>query len=174
MTTLASIGNSLISSTILFGAPVWSQTSEANIAQVQRAQTKVARLVSGKNSWGFNKNRTHRQEIFELLGWKNTKQLIATANLNLLKRAMEKQTAQSICNMVKASIPAHPRGPTAIRAEHTGKAFKNKNSFVIQATKEYNLLPDTLRSPLLTAKAFKIRLKEHILTMHPLPTHNNN
>ena len=51
-TTLASIWNSLISSTILFGAPIWSQTSETNIAQVQRAQTKVARLVAGKNNWG--------------------------------------------------------------------------------------------------------------------------
>ena len=172
--TLASIGDSLISSTILFGAPIWSQTSDANISLVQRAQTKAARMITGMSSWGFKKKRSHRQDIFNQLGWKNTKQLIATANLNMLKNAIENKTSVSLHKMFRINQPAHPRGIITNRVDHTGSATRSKLCFEVQAAKEYNGLPDPLRSPLLTPKDFKALLKDHILTIHNLPIHNNN
>ena len=172
--TLASIGDSLINSTILFGAPIWSQTTDTNISLVQRAQTKAARMVSGKNSWGFKRNRTHRQDILQELGWKNIKQLIASANLNLLKNSMENKTSESLHNLFKVTQPIHPRGITTNRVDHTGSVTRNKHNFEVQATKEFNNLPDNLRSPLLNTKQFKCLLTDHIPSSYLLPTQNNS
>ena len=75
VSTLASIEKSLIGTTILSGAPVWSQTTAGNKAAVQKAQTKAARVVSGKLSWGYGEGRSHRQDILSDLGWNNVNQL---------------------------------------------------------------------------------------------------
>ena len=172
--TLSKIGNSLISSTILSGAPIWSQTTDINIMAVQRAQTKAARMVSGMNGWGYSENRTHRQEVFEKLKWKNTRQLITTANLNLLKLAIDNKSAESINKLFKKTTPAHPRGITVTRVDHTGPATRKQTSFEVQSAIEFNNLPDLLRSPLLTTLGFKTLLKGHISLLHPLATHSNN
>ena len=174
MKTLASIGESLIGSTILFGAPIWSQTTQKNMEAVQAAQTKAARMVSGQQSWGKQQTRTHRQEIFTALGWRNVKQLTTSANLNLLKTALEKKTAESINSTFKISIPKNPRKAAVIRVDFVGKANRNCTYFEVQTSQQFNTLPDELRSPLLTAKMFKILIRKHLATAHLLPLHNNS
>ena len=169
--TLARIGESLIGSTILFGAPVWSQTTDKNISFIQSAQTKAARIVSGDSCRGNRTNRTHRQVMMTDLGWKNVKHLITMANLNLLKQALEKKSALSINNSFKQSQPAHPRGLATIRVNYNGSISRSENSFEVQASREFNNLPELLRSPLLTVIDFKKRLKEHVLTIHHLACH---
>ena len=169
--TLANIGNSLIGSTIAYGAPIWAQTTAKNIAALQAAQTKAARLVTGKWWRGREGQREHRQPIFETLGWKNVKQVIASANLNLLKQALENRSATSINNLFSQSQQTNQRGPATIRADFKGKAARPSHIFEVQAVAEFNLLPEALRSPFLSATQFKIKLKTHIKEMHKLEQH---
>ena len=169
--TLSRIGDSLIGSTISYGAPIWAQTTAGNLAAIQVAQTKAARMISGLTGWGYRENRTHRQDIMSQLGWKNVYQLIASSNLNLLKLALDNKSAQSVNNMFKQSEPAHSRGSVIIRADHTGKASKATTRFESQATSEFNRLPDRLKSPLLTPKGLKSLRKYQILTIHHASHH---
>ena len=173
MRTLARIGDCLIGSTILYGAPSWSQTTSRNIEAVQSAQTKAARMVSGKTGWGQN-NRSHRQDIMTEIGWRNVNQLIAASNLNLLKAALEEESAESINQMFTSNQPFNPRGVATIRANYVGKANRNKLNFEVQTTEQFNNLPAELRIPGLTTKKFKSLLKIHLLTSHQLPVHNNS
>ena len=43
---LAQVAGSLINSTLLYGAPVWGATTEANLDRLQKAQTNAARAAS--------------------------------------------------------------------------------------------------------------------------------
>ena len=117
--TLATIGASLIGSTISYGAPVWSQTSNRNIEALQIAQTKAARLVDGIK-WKNQGKRDHRQDVFNNLGWKNVKQIIVSANLNLLKQASESKSSKSVNQMFRQSIQKHNRGLEVIRMDFNG------------------------------------------------------
>ena len=120
------------------------------------------------------KKREHRQDIFTNLKWKNVKQLITPANLNLLKQALDQKSAKTINEMFRQNCQTQNRRKTVIRADFNGKTSRKVNSFEVQAVKEFNLLPDILRSPLLTIKGFKSQLKEYITSTNHLTRHNNH
>ena len=101
-------------------------------------------------------------------------QLIAASNLNLLKAALEEESAESINQMFTSNQPVNPRGVATIRANYVGKANRNKLNFEVQTTEQFNNLPEELRIPGLTTKKFKSLLKIHLLTSHQLPVHNNS
>ena len=88
---------------------------------VQSAQTKAARVISGTQRWGQNPNRIHRQELFNNIGWLNVSQLAAQASLNLVKTALERRSSPSINNLFRMSLPIHPRGIAILRADFVGK-----------------------------------------------------
>ena len=172
--TLAKIGECLISSTILYGAPVWAQTSSKNLDALQVAQTKAARLVTRKKGWTNPRLKEHRQQMFTSIGWKNVRQLVTMSNLNLVKKATEKQSAHSINSLFTSNIPAHPRGPACLRVDYIGKSSRGKLNFEVEGAKIFNAMPANMKSPLLNLKSFKGLVKQYVLTLHHLPSHFNH
>ena len=170
--TLALIGDTLISSTIIYGAPVWGQTTKKNLEAVQAAQIRAARIVLRKHKW--SKIRSHRQQMLDELGWRNVHQLISSASLNLIKAASEDLSAPSLNSLIKCSTSVHPRGDKSVRLDHTGKLSRPKSLFEVKTTAEFNILPPNLRSSKLNTNKFKVLLKEHMLSSYRLPTHNED
>ena len=74
---LYQVGNSLINSTIQYGAALWGATSLTNIAKVQSAQIRAGRIISG--NWRKKRDGVHRQDLMNLMKWQNVNQLINTA-----------------------------------------------------------------------------------------------
>ena len=172
--TLASIGETLVSSTILYGAPIWSQTTEKNLDIIQNMQTKIARLVAHTGGWGSNRSREHRQELFQRLNWRNVRQLVYCANLNLAKQAIEHKTAHSLITSFSPTIPIRPRGQMCTRLDFNGKSARACTNYFVQTAHHFNNLPDQIRSPLNTCKVFKQKLREHVLSLFHLTHHNNH
>ena len=102
------------------------------------------------------------------------KQIIVSANLNLLKQASESKSSKSVNQMFRQSIQKHNRGLEVIRMDFNGNVSRKSNSFDVQVVEEFNNLPKHLRSPTLTSQKFKILLKKHILTTNLLVKHNNH
>ena len=169
--TLAKIGDSLVNSQILYGATIWSQTTANNLDALQKAQTKVARMISGNDRRGKGAQRVHRQDMFTNLGWKNVRQLVSTANLNMVKQAMEGCSSEGVNNLFRVSAPIHQRGLQTNRVDHNGPVNRKSTSFDVRSAEEYNQLPDSLKDPTLSKWRFKNHLKDHILTLHHLPRH---
>ena len=89
---LANVGSALINSTILYGAPIWGNTTQSNIDRVQKVQMKAARLIDGKG-WNRKTSKSHRQDLLNDLKWPNVNQIITTSILNLTKMAIEKKSS---------------------------------------------------------------------------------
>ena len=167
--TLAMIGNNLINSTIMYGAPIWGSSSLKNIEIVQAAQTKVVRMLMG-STWGRD-NTTHRQKIFSEIGWPNVQQIILMASSNLVRKAGLNQSSQGLNTMIKKKQKKSQRHGHIMRLEHCGPANRKSDTFSSKATQQFNVLPTALKDPLISTAAFKKKLKEHAMSTYLLKEH---
>ena len=167
---LANVGGALINSTILYGAPVWGNTTQTNLDRVQRAQTKAARFIDGRG-WKRDKQKSHRQTLLNELKWPNVEQIVNSSIINLTKKAISNKSSQGINNLFATHTPPNPRKTKGQRIAHKGHILRNKNSFSGKATHLYNCLPENLKNSEITPKLFKTKLKEHMKTQHLLKEH---
>ena len=79
---LALVGASLINSTILYAAPLWGSTTKTNLAKIQKAQTRAARVIKGR-AWHRPKTKQHRQQLLDEMNWPNVEQIIKSSTANL-------------------------------------------------------------------------------------------
>ena len=167
---LNQVGASMVNSTILYAAPLWGTTTSSNIAKLQASQIKAARAINSK-SWQREKIKTHRQTLLTTINWPNTKQIIESATLNIMKKAINGKSSSDLNNAFTLSQPPNQRTGPAIRVNHRGKINKANNTFSVQASMLFNKLPTELRSPILSTVKFKKQLKAHILTTNHLTMH---
>ena len=166
---LATTGNNLINSTIMYGAPIWGSASRAQINKVQTAQTKVARMITG-TTWGVEKF-THRQVILDRIEWPNVDQLIMMATANLVRQAGQNMSSEGMNKMIKKKVQTSQRRGPAMQLRHNGLLKRKNNTFSSTATEQFNKLPITLRDPSLKPSQFKTQLKEFALTTQLLKEH---
>ena len=167
--SLSTVGNSLINSTIIYGAPVWGNTTKKNIDLVQKAQMQAARVILGAN-WGKDK-MTHRQTLLDRLGWPNVGQMILSASTNLVRKAGYNSSSQGLNNKIKKTIPKSLRNTKSLRLNHLGPAIRKDTQFSAKATQEFNKLPITMRDSTLTERQFKRLMKTHSRKVKLLPQH---
>ena len=170
MEALGRIGAGLINSTILYGAPVWAQTTQKNIDFLQKQQIKAARLITSKG-WQRGKKKEHRQVILDQLGWPNIKQIANSAIINLTKKAIKHTSSKAINNMFTIRKPKAARKGKGTRIAHKWKINTKNNTFSTNAPTLFNILPIKLRDTAITCKKFKNNLKVHIRTLHHLQQH---
>ena len=170
MEALGRIGAGLINSTILYGAPVWAQTTQKNIDLLQKQQIKAARLITSKG-WQRGKKKEHRQVILDQLGWPNIKQIANSAIINLTKKAIKHTSSKAINNMFTIRKPKAARKGKGTRIAHKWKINTKNNTFSTNAPTLFNILPIKLRDTAITCKKFKSNLKVHIRTLHHLQQH---
>ena len=166
--SLAAIGDSLINSTLMYGAPLWGATSEANISRLQNAQIKAGRVITGQ---GPRKNRSHRQTMLKTLGWPNIRQLITTATLNLAKNGIEQVSSEGLNTMFKVTTPRLQRTHLTMRLDHRGPLKRKATIFSAKAAHLFNTLPSELKSPKMSTKFFKTKIKEHVASKFLLKEH---
>ena len=164
------VGNALINSTIQYGAALWGATSESNLNKVQTAQTRAARLMTGRCRSATN--IIHRQEMFTTIKWLNVRQLVQTTTLNLVKNAISKNSSVGFNSMFKISNPLVKLRNQGIRLDHRGIPDRSRLNFSANAVYFFNLLPPDLREKKLTPNHFKAKIKEHILSNNHLPHHH--
>ena len=165
---LAAVGNALVNSTIMYGAPLWGGTTSANIAKLQSAQVKAGRAITGS---GPKMKRTHRQQMFNQLNWPNVTQLIYASTLNLAKRGIEKKSSEGINNLFKVTTPRQHRALPTMRLHHRGPLTRQPNVFSSHAEELFNELPDFLKNPALTINQFKRHIKIHTRETNLLKEH---
>ena len=110
---LGQVAASLVNSSILYAAPIWGATTQANIQKIQSLQIRAARLVKN-NSWQRTKKKQHRQELLNELNWPNTSQIIYSASLNLAKKAVTNSSSASLNKVFKVSKPNKARSQPVI------------------------------------------------------------
>ena len=167
--TLNQIGNSLINSTIQYGAALWGATSDKNIKIIQAAQIRSARILT--KNWNRKGDGIHRQHILDQVQWPNVNQLIASATLNLTKNAISGKSSTGMNSLFKVTRPPEANRNQCLRIDHKGKATRTTLSFSANATQMFNQLPAQLRASTLTTKKFKTQVKEHISNNFKLPQH---
>ena len=155
---LANVGAALINSTILYGAPIWGNTTQANIDRVQKVQVKAARLIEGKG-WCRKSTKGHRQTLLNNLNWPNVKQIISSSILNLTKKAIMNESSRGINNLFQINHPLNPRKTKKSRITHKGSIKRDIHTLSGNATQMYNALPERLKSKDLSASQFKRQLK---------------
>ena len=166
---LYQVGNSLINSTIQYGAALWGATSLTNIAKVQSAQIRAGRIISG--NWRKKRDGVHRQDLMNLMKWQNVNQLINTATLNLTKNAISSNSSVGMNSLFRVTKPSSERRNKGLRVDHRGPLNRSNMHFSANAAITYNKLPPYLREISLTTKQFKIKLKKHIKTTNLLAHH---
>ena len=166
---LYQVGNSLINSTIQYGAALWGATSLTNIAKVQSAQIRAGRIISG--NWRKKRDGVHRQDLMNLMKWQNVNQLINTATLNLTKNAISSNSSVGMNSLFRVTKPSSERRNKGLRVDHRGPRNRSNMHFSANAAITYNKLPLYLREISLTTKQFKIKLKKHIKTTNLLAHH---
>ena len=167
---LNQVGANMVNSTILYAAPLWGTTTSSNIAKLQASQIKAARAINIK-AWQRTKIKTHRQILLTTINWPNTKQIIESATLNILKKAINGKSSTDLNKAFIISQPPNQRSGPAIRVNHRGKINKTNNTFTVQAPMLFNRLPIELRNPILTTEKFKKQKKTHILKTNHLTMH---
>ena len=115
---LYQVGNSLINSTIQYGAALWGATSLTNIAKVQSAQIRAGRIISG--NWRKKRDGVHRQDLMNLMKWQNVNQLINTATLNLTKNAISSNSSVGMNSLFRVTKPSSERRNKGLRVDHRG------------------------------------------------------
>ena len=171
-TALCQVGASLINSSILYAAPVWGATTQANIQKVQSLQIRAARVVKGK-SWQRAKKKQHRQELLDELNWPNTNQIIYSASMNLAKKACTANSSAGLNQLFKVTKSQKARTGPTLRIDHKGKSNNSSNIFSVNAPLLFNNLPTELKHPLLTVNQFKTKLKRVTRSRNLLPKHIN-
>ena len=167
---LGKIGGGLINSIIHYGAPVWGQTTQKNIDIIQKYHTKAARLILQKG-WKKGGKKAHRQDLFDSLGWPNTKQILTSAMLNVTRSALNQNSSAGLNKMFSTTMPRNIRIGKGPRISYKGRMSGLKDSFSTKAPEIYNQLPHTLRNPLLSTLQFKRDLKTYIRSQYLLPKH---
>ena len=163
---LSQIGNSSINSTILYAAPVWGRTTQNNLQKIQACQTRSARMIAGKR---WHKGRkTHRQSVLNHLDWPNTYQLVSTASLNIVKKAITDNSSKGLNDLFKVSNPLRSRLIKGQTISHKGPHTRKNNHFSVYGTEEYNKLPVALRDKNITQKQFKEAIKSYSRTINLL------
>ena len=165
---LARIGNGLINSTILYGAPVWGVTKKANIEKIQQCQIKAGRTIDG---YGKKGSKSHRQTLLDKLKWPNVCQIINSAILNQTKRAINGKASNGLNKMFTSKFPKLQRGNQGWRIKNKIPVKENKTSFPTKAQELYNNLPPNLRDITLTTLKFKKQLRPHTESNHHLKCH---
>ena len=166
---LAQVGSSLINSTILYAAPVWSRTSKSNMQKIQACQTRAARMVANQK-WQKGK-KSHRQDVLNHLNWPNTYQLATTSSLNIVKKAINGTSSKGINNLFRVSDPKKARSNKGQTITHKGPNGRKNHHFAVYASEEYNNLPATMRNTSITQLQFKKAVKNHVRTTNLLQKH---
>ena len=73
--------------------------------------------------------------------------------------------------MFKVNLSQHTRWGPNIRVEHLGKITNKSDTFAVKGSEIFNNLPIELKSPLLTDKQFKTKLKPITKARYLLATH---
>ena len=167
--TLYQVGNSLINSTIQYGAALWGATSETNIQKVQKVQTRAGRLLTRKLKPTFTP--CHRQEMLSSIKWLNVNQLIQVATLNLLKNAISHNSSVGLNSMFRKSHQHSNLRNKGQRVDHKGLTGRNNQTFSSNAANMFNNLPLHLKQSKLTPNQFKQLIKPYILSENLLPEH---
>ena len=165
---MAIIGNGIINSTILYGAPVWGVTKKANLEKIQTCQIKAGRVIDGYGSKG---KKSHRQDLLDKLKWPNVTQIVNSAILNQTKRALGNMASKGLNNIFKKTFPKHQRGENGWRIVSNIPMNETKITFPSIAQDLFNNLPTQLRDMNLTIAQFKKALKPHILSTNQLEKH---
>ena len=117
--------------------------------------------------------KTHRQTLLDKLNWPNVTQILQSATMNMVKRAISGNASKAINEMFKIKRQRHPRGEPYATLQHTGPVNRNETNFSARATLNFNRLPIKLRNPEITCSKFKADLKSHIRNNHKLTQHIN-
>ena len=166
---LCQVGNSIINSTIMYCAPIWGPSSQANRAKVQKAQIKAARIITGK--WSNKNVISHRQELLTSIKWPNVDQLITMSSLNLLKNAIAGQSSKGLEQMFKITEPRDNARRLEARIDHKGLKTRPDSIFSANTASLFNNLPSEIKYPGLTVRQFKRLVKEHTMANYALVYH---
>ena len=164
------IANNLDNSTIQYGAPIWSTTTQRNVDMIQKAQIKAARFILSVK-WAKGKKKVHRQQMLDKLNWKNVQQLLDSASMNLVKRSLKGKSSYAINSMFSQATQRFPRGQITTSIIHNGNIQRKNTNFSALATQNFNSLPPELRDPKLTCTQFKTAFNLHIRTVRRLVQH---
>ena len=171
LSKLAQVGNSVLTSTIAYGAAVWGETSEKNLNLIQRAQTQAARIVLNIQRKKGSKQIHHRQDMLDELKWPNVQQIVFSTTVNLAKQAASNVSSTDLNELLNYTTPKLPRGPCRARIRNTAPCNRKGNGFSVRAVKNFNSLPPELTNKQVSTISFKRKAKEHIRTILLLPKH---
>ena len=134
--------------------------------RLQKAQSKAARAIT---DWGWkNATKLSRQDMLNKLGWPNVLQLRNTAIINLTHNALSNNSSAGMNKMFKVSLPSHPRSGTSQYITHDGPINRSCSTFSSLASSLFNDLPVELKTPSLSTKSFKTKVKYHNLSVNML------
>ena len=164
------IANSLINSHILYLAPLWAQTTESNIAKVQKAQTRALRQISwtARTNYGA---KPHRQQMFSKWWWLNTQQLLERATIQLVIKARNNKSSDGINQMFTTNDSSRQRPANRHKIQTINTRKRNTRNILDKGRNSFNHLPLYLREPNLKPLQHKKELKKHIELRHLLPEH---
>ena len=167
--SLAMVGGALINSTILYAAPVWGLTSLTNIMKVQSSQIKAARIITGLKKKGGK--REHRQTILDQLNWPNTTQIVQSASLNIVERAICLTASEDINNLFLTKEPLNMRKGKGQILSHKGPRDRPNTHFSANGVKLFNSLPHDFRQQTINCSKFKDQIKSYSRTINLLQKH---
>ena len=163
------VGNALINSAILYCAPIWGPSSKNNRDKIQAAQVRAARIVSGK--WNKPNKIYHRQELLSHVEWPNVDQLLLMSTLGLLNSAIHGKSSQGISRMFNISKPPTSSRRQILRIDFKGNKSRTATTFSVNATEQFNMLPNELKNPATTQNQFKRNIKQHAMSSLHLSQH---
>ena len=166
---LFNVGQAMVNSTILYGAPVWGATSKTNKNKIQSAQIRAARTITG--TWNTKEKKSHRQDVLNQVGWLNVDQIINSSTLNLLKQTISNKTTHGMSKLFKVTQPQHSSRTNSLRVDHKGHPEKYNSSFSTNAPILFNNLNQELKNPNQTTKQFKTALRKVSNQMYKLEEH---
>ena len=113
----------------------------------------------------------HRQTTLNLINWPNTEQIINTATLNVIKKAITANSSHDINAMFATREPKHLRHGKAQIISHKGPIKRPSNQFTTNGTELFNKLPYQIRQSTLSCTKFKQEVKTYSRTVNLLRMH---
>ena len=167
---LANTANMVINSQIAYVAPLWSQTGSVNLARIQTAQTKAARQIAWTRRTNF-RSKSHRQDLFNLLGWPNVTQIVNRATIQLVCKAAMNQSSSELNKMffIKEDKSKRVKYSHLISTVNTTK--RESANFLDSGRRLFNNLPISIREQYKSSYRFKRILKSHIYDNFQLTRH---
>ena len=105
------------------------------------------------------------------LSWPNVEQLVSSASLNMVKRAVTGKSSKGMNFLFRVTRPPTNIMNRGLRVDHRGPTSRTTLSFSAYGAELFNKLPPQLRDQNLTTNQFKNKLKDHTMTTNLLTHH---